>query len=304
MIERFQGEAGQALLREAILDQQCVAHDQVVADALLRYLEIEEFKANFTLMEQGHDDNHIYLILAGRVSICVNGRELAIRGPRQHVGEMAMLDPAAKRSATVIAMEDTVVAKIVQPVFSAIANDHPDMWRRLAMEIANRLRQRAGFVRQPNPRPVIFIGCSVEGLGVAEYLQLGLSHAYVVPQIWTNNLFIPGHGTMEDLEQRISTADFGVLVCTPDDRILNEERDVDQFAPRDNVILELGMCIGALGRRRALLVKPRSRDLKIPSDLLGITHIDYDASDAANLAVHLGPACTLIKQVIGQLGTR
>jgi predicted nucleotide-binding protein len=100
---------------------------------------------------------------------------------------------------------------------------------------------------------------------------------------------------MEALELRIRTADFGVLVCTPDDQVINEKRGVDTVAPRDNVILELGMCIGAMGRKRASLVRPRGVELKIPPDLLGITSIDYKADDPANLGVPSGPVCTKIK---------
>lgn len=255
-------------------------------------------------MEQGAGDNHIFFVLGGRVSIRVNGREMAIRSGRQHVGEMALIDTAAKRSATAIALEETVVARVAEPAFSAIANAHPQVWRCLALELGNRLRERSKHVSAPNPRPVIFIGCAVEGLKIANQIQLGLSHADVVPQMWTNNVFTAGSGTMEALEQRIRTADFGVMICTPDDQVINTVRGVDTIAPRDNVILELGMCIGAMGRKRAFLVRPRGVELKIPTDLLGITPIDYKADDPANLAVHLGPVCTQIMQAVEKEGKR
>jgi predicted nucleotide-binding protein len=88
---------------------------------------------------------------------------------------------------------------------------------------------------------VLFVGSSTKGLAVANEIQSGLSHDDFVVQVWTNNVFIPGHGTMEDLERRIQTLDFGVIVCTPDDTVINESRQINQAAPRDNVILELGM---------------------------------------------------------------
>ena len=80
--------------------------------------------------------------------------------------------------------------------------------------------------------------------------------------------------------------------------VINVTRGVDTVAPRDNVILELGMCIGAMGRKRAFLVRPRGVELKIPTDLLGITPIDYKSDDPANLAVHLSPVCTQINQAV------
>jgi CRP/FNR family transcriptional regulator, cyclic AMP receptor protein len=147
MINRFLGKAGAAALRQAILEQQCVGNDADVTDALLPKIELLTFKQGEKLIEQGGTDNHIFLILGGRVSIIVNGREMAIRAGRQHVGEMGLIDTSAKRSATIIALEETVVAKIAEPAFSAIANKHPKVWRYLALELGNRLRERSKHVR-------------------------------------------------------------------------------------------------------------------------------------------------------------
>lgn len=304
MIRRFQGPSGSAALRQAILEQQCVGNDSRVADELLQQIELLSFKPGDLLMEQGGHDNHILFILGGKVSIRVNGREMAIRTGRQHVGELGLIDTAAKRSATAVAIEETVVAKVAEPAFSITANKHPKVWRRLALELGNRLRERSKHVQAPNPRPVIFIGCAAEGLKIAEQIQIGLSHADVVPQIWTNNVFTAGSGTLEALEERIRTADFGVLICTPDDQLVNVVRGVNTTAPRDNVILELGMSIGAMGRKRAFLVRPRGVELKIPTDLLGVTAIDYKADDSFNLAAHLGSVCTQIKQAVEIEGAR
>lgn len=102
---------------------------------------------------------------------------------------------------------------------------------------------------------------------------------------------------MEDLERNIASSDFGVLVCTKDDKVTNTARRVNTMAPRDNVILELGMCIGQMGRKRAFLVKPKGRDIKIPSDLLGITLLEYDDSNP-KVAEAIKPACEEIEKAI------
>jgi predicted nucleotide-binding protein len=95
-----------------------------------------------------------------------------------------------------------------------------------------------------------------------------------------------------------------VLVCRQDDKILNESRNVNMDAPRDNVILELGMCLGALGRRRTLLVTPRTKALKIPTDLLGITVINYTDAEPEHLTTHIGAICTQIRKVVEKLGAK
>jgi predicted nucleotide-binding protein len=287
-----------------MLAQQCVCHDADVANALCAAATLSELKVGDTLIQVGGHDNDIYFVLAGRVSIVVKGRELALRRAEQHVGEIAMIDRSSTRSASVAALETTVVAKVPEATFTDIANKHPFMWRCLANELGKRLREREKYVDPPNPRPVVFIGSSAEGVGIARGLQSGLSHDGII-HVWTDNVFTASSGTMERLEEMIDSVDFGVLVCTQDDRIVNDVRGIDTFAPRDNVILELGMCIGNLGRKRAYFVKPRTRDLKIPSDLLGITPLDYEHDgDPNTLAARLGHVCTEIRSAIRRLGPK
>jgi predicted nucleotide-binding protein len=42
------------------------------------------------------------------------------------------------------------------------------------------------------------------------------------------------------------------------------------------VIFELGLFTGYLGRERSLIVRQRGTDLKIPSDLAGVTMSTFD----------------------------
>lgn len=304
MFDRFTGSEGPRYIRESLHEQKCIAHNAEVTDALFAAHKFATFKPGEVLIQQDAGDNDILFILAGRVSIRVNGREMALRQGGHHIGEMAMIERSAKRSATAVALEPTVVARVSEADFTPIATRFPDLWRRLAMELGDRLRERSKYVRPPNPRPVVFIGSSVEGLAIAKEIQAGLVHLDAVIYLWTNNVFVPGSYTMEDLERQINASDIGIVVCSADDEIINEDRKIDMLAPRDNCVLELGMCIGALGRKRTLLVRPRTRDLKIPTDLLGITPIEYRADDPANLPAHISPVCTAIEKVVKAQGPR
>jgi predicted nucleotide-binding protein len=73
--------------------------------------------------------------------------------------------------------------------------------------------------------------------------------------------------------------------------------------PRDNVVLELGMALGALGRDRALIVRPIG-DVKLPTDLLGITPILYQDGPPDTLAGRVGPVVTAVKNAVARLGCR
>lgn len=74
-------------------------------------------------------------------------------------------------------------------------------------------------------------------------------------------------------------------------------RGLVNAAPRDNIILELGLFVGALGRRRALMVQPEKTKLKLPTDLLGVIAIRYPDSSVQE-------ATPSIQDIIAELGCR
>jgi CRP/FNR family transcriptional regulator, cyclic AMP receptor protein len=301
MLDRFGGDAGSRRLAEAICRQSLmngVLTD--VAHTIAQQSEVLYVESGSILIEQGSSTNDIYFILAGSFAVLVNGREVAQRRAEQQVGEMALIDPKARRSAVVVALEDSVVARLVEAEFSVLANENPIIWKNLACELADRLRQRNVLVRQRNDVARIFIGSSKESLDIANALQLGLAHNPFIVSVWTNGVFGPSIFPIEALERVAAESDFAILVLGPDDRVISRRRK--NLAPRDNVILELGLFIGAVGHRRVFLVIPEALDVKIPTDVLGVTPVKYSTD------VSLGPArferaCSEIRDAVTLLGT-
>ena len=163
MISRFQGDEGKKRLITVLHAQQIVQDEEPLAAELadaVQLIQVEPGTPASEMIKQGGTDNEIYLIITGLVSIRINGREVATRSSGTHVGEMALIDPAARRNATVIVTQSTLFGRIAEPIFSAIAQRHPQLWRRLALELANRLRQRSALVPVPNDKPFLFIGSS------------------------------------------------------------------------------------------------------------------------------------------------
>ncbi len=150
-------------------------------------------------------------------------------------------------------------------------------------------------------RPKVFIGSSSEGLPVAETIQLGLDHLCEV-SVWHQGVFSPSAGTLEALLEASREYDFAILVLTPDDFI--ESRGDLTTSPRDNVIFELGLFIGLLGRERTMIVYDRTSEIKIPSDLSGITMITYQPHSSGDLESTLGAPCTRLKQHIQKYGLK
>ncbi|MFZ4470120.1 MAG: TIR domain-containing protein [Pirellula sp.] len=152
-----------------------------------------------------------------------------------------------------------------------------------------------------NLRPSVFIGSSSEGLAVARAIQVNLDYACEVV-IWSQGVFGLGGGTLDALVAALDTFDFAVLTVTPDD--MTESRDREQNSPRDNVLLELGMFIGGIGRDRTFFVYDRTADLKLPSDLAGVTAATYQPHKDGNLQASLGAAATQIQNAINAAGRR
>ncbi len=99
----------------------------------------------------------------------------------------------------------------------------------------------------------------------------------------------------------VARFDFAALVLTPDDKMV--VRNDETLGPRDNIVFELGLFMGRLGRERTFIVRPTTGPLKIPSDLAGISTATFDwpRSDS-NYRAALGPACDLMREVIRDLG--
>lgn len=303
MITRFQGEGGKARLVAAIRTQKIVSDELKLAEAIAEaatLIQVEVNKPTSEFIKQGDADADIYLVLSGKVSVRVNGREVAVRASGAHVGEMALIDLTAPRSAAVIAIEQTVLARLSETQFSSLAESFPQLWRRLALELAERLRQRGRFLSSPNPQPRLFIGSSAENLSVAQEIQSGLSHDKMITTVWTDGVFRASKTSVESLLVAVRASDFAILLITPDDIVVS--RDIESPAPRDNVVFELGLFMGLLGRERTFVVKPRGVKIKMPSDLLGFTPLEYAEGAADTLASRVAPVCTEIRKRIQQLG--
>ena len=68
-------------------------------------------------------------------------------------------------------------------------------------------------------------------------------------------------------------------------------------APRDNVVFELGLFMGALSRSRTFVCVPAGEALKIPSDLKGMTNIQYDGAATDPATAVEGAVLELVKLI-------
>ena len=146
-------------------------------------------------------------------------------------------------------------------------------------------------------KPRVFIGSSTEALDVARAVELHL-HDYCDTTLWKSGVFKLSHSTIEDLEATVLNHEFAVLVLTPDDIVTSRSKKT--AAPRDNVVFELGLFVGSLGRERTFVVcDPKAA--KIPSDWFGMKVACFDwqrANKPQEVRPALSPASTEIIEAI------
>src|SRR5690242_3016904 len=122
-------------------------------------------------------------------------------------------------------------------------------------------------------KPRVFIGSSTEGIDVAECLNLRLvKECETVP--WNGSPFAISETYIASLEKALANVEFAVLVVTPDD--LREKRGDESRIPRDNVVFELGLFMGRLGRERTFIVCDPAT-VQLPTDLLGVATAEFDS---------------------------
>ncbi len=118
----------------------------------------------------------------------------------------------------------------------------------------------------------MFIGSSTEGLDFARAARACLETDAEVT-LWDEGAFALGQTFIEGLTEAVSRFDFALLVLTPDDLV--QSRTSESFGPRDNVLFELGLFMGRLGRERTFILHRAEPELRLPSDLAGLSTAQY-----------------------------
>jgi hypothetical protein len=149
-------------------------------------------------------------------------------------------------------------------------------------------------------KPSVFIGSSSEGVEFARAVRSLLAQDAEIT-LWNEGFFGLGSTFIETLINALPRFDFAILVLTADDLV--HSREVETFSPRDNVIFELGLFMGHLGRARTFILHQSNAKLKIPTDLSGVTMATYEwPREDKSYRATVGVACDSIREVIRDLG--
>jgi Predicted nucleotide-binding protein containing TIR-like domain len=115
-------------------------------------------------------------------------------------------------------------------------------------------------------KPKLFIGSSSSGYQVAKEVRDCMS-SKADCFLWKEaGVWEPNRSTFDNLLRMSNYFDFGVFVATSDDLTMINDKLV--IEPRDNVILEMALFLGSIGRDKSFLLVERG--VHLPSDFEGI----------------------------------
>ena len=121
--------------------------------------------------------------------------------------------------------------------------------------------------------PSVAVFSSGENVGLCDELVM-LWGSKVRAKIWNTDIFNAGDMTADAILRTAKEVDFAVCLMTPDDEVTC--RDETYMVPRDNVIMEYGLCCGVLGGSRAILLVDDTANLKLPTNVSGITQVRFE----------------------------
>jgi CRP/FNR family transcriptional regulator, cyclic AMP receptor protein len=124
-------------LREVPLFSACSRKDlQLVAK---RSADVR-VAAGDILISEGDDGEEFFVILDGRARVSRGGRKVAILGPGDAFGELALLD-RAPRNSTVVAETEMELVVLGRREFADLIDEVPGFARKLLSATAHRLRE-------------------------------------------------------------------------------------------------------------------------------------------------------------------
>jgi CRP/FNR family transcriptional regulator, cyclic AMP receptor protein len=287
-------------LVEALKAQKIVGGSAALAEEIASTGEVLEIARGAKLIEQGHDDTHVYLIVAGAFHIVVNGKTIARRVVNDHIGEMAAILPVQRRAASALAEEPSVVVRLTHAEIDELGRRYSQIWRCLALELAHRVEQRNTLSTGASERVRVLIVSSAAAAGVARLIGKSFENEPFQAAVLPGGIFKGFGNTIEHLEALVDQADIAVAVAEPED--LARSGGEEGVSPRDSIIFELGFFMGRLGRHRAFLIEPEGEEVRLPPALAGINTLTYRYGNGRNLQDSFAPLCGRLRSTILELG--
>ncbi len=104
------------------------------------WFEAKEVAAGVRLVSEGTTGFSFFVVVAGEASVTAGGAQIAVLGPGDFFGEMALLEPGRRR-ATVTTLSPTRVLVLVGDDFRRLRAAYPEVAAVIEATEQERLRQ-------------------------------------------------------------------------------------------------------------------------------------------------------------------
>lgn len=113
--------------------------------AVLSSMTQEDFHRGSIVFREGDPGDRLFIIASGKIKVghaSVDGREnlLAVLGPGETLGELALFDPAPRNASATAVSETTLYSLSQQDLYRVLAQ-RPEVARHLLASLARRLRK-------------------------------------------------------------------------------------------------------------------------------------------------------------------
>ncbi|WP_174614718.1 TIR domain-containing protein [Virgibacillus ihumii] len=159
-----------------------------------------------------------------------------------------------------------------------------------------------------NHKPKVFIGSARESMDYVNAIHEQI-HYYAEVTPWYAGVFQVNDYNMDSLEKQLDSNDYAVFIFSPDDVV--EMRGKKMLKTRDNTLFEMGLFWGKLRKGRVFFIVPDRVGNKpgegrheyiLPSDLNGLTTVDYEIRADGDYVSAVSRASQQINQAIRRYG--
>ena len=113
--------------------------------------------------------------------------------------------------------------------------------------------------------------------GVAKTQLEAMLRRWSLEPLILDQLVTAGTTVIEKLEEYTQQVNFGIVLATPDDMgyAKRDGEECKKSRVRQNVVLEMGMLLSKLGRKRVAILLKEDKDFEKPSDIAGLIYIPF-----------------------------